>query len=166
MQINFKGCLHVQLKRQQVAISHSELLQLVSNIIITHADWLNEERFEHASTFYFSFSLRPVRERERKRERKKERERERKREITHADSLTEEHLEHASTFCLHVHATLSPSDRSESERKRESLREREWERGREGGRERDVEYGCFFFFFKGMMGALAPFSYLLFNNSH
>ncbi len=26
--------------------------------------WLNEERLEHARTFYFSLSLRPVRERE------------------------------------------------------------------------------------------------------
>ncbi len=43
----------------------------------------------------------------------------------------------------------------ESGRKRE--REKEWER--EGEREREREY----LFLKGMMGALAPFSYLVTN---
>ncbi len=55
------------------------------------------------------------------------------------------------------------------ERKRE--RERERERGREGERvrkrerERDVEYAnkCYFLFLKGMTGALAPFSYLVYK---
>ncbi len=42
-------------------------------------------------------------------------------------------------------------------RKRETERERVCEK--EG--ERDVEYGCFVFIFKGITGALAPFSYLI-----
>ncbi len=46
---------------------------------------------------------------------------------------------------------------------REWEREREKERGRET--ERDVEYGCFILIFKGMTGALAPFSYLVIYNS-
>jgi len=47
----------------------------------------------------------------------------------------------------------------EGEREEEKEREREREGGRERERERDVEY------FKGMTGALAPFSYLVTNMS-
>ncbi len=63
---------------------------------------------------------------------------------------------------------------SEREREREKDRERRRERGESEKyiciyiyiyiyieRERDVEYGCFILFLKGMMGALAPFSYLV-----
>ncbi len=46
-------------------------------------------------------------------------------------------------------------------RKREGERETERERGRERGREGDVEYVQNYLFFKGMTGALAPFSYLV-----
>jgi hypothetical protein len=47
-------------------------------------------------------------------------------------------------------------------RKRERESEKDGERERE--RERDVEYGCFILILTGMTGALAPFSYLVFNN--
>jgi hypothetical protein len=52
----------------------------------------------------------------------------------------------------------------ERDREREKRRDREKEGGREREieRYRDVKYGCFIFiFFKGMIGALAPFSYLV-----
>jgi hypothetical protein len=51
--------------------------------------------------------------------------------------------------------------------KRVRKRERERERGRERERERNVEYcpELLFLFLKGMMGALAPFSFLVCNNS-
>ncbi len=55
-----------------------------------------------------------------------------------------------------------------SERERERVKKREGERERERKRERDVEYGYWIYFIafkiaalKGMMGALAPFSYLV-----
>jgi hypothetical protein len=47
------------------------------------------------------------------------------------------------------------------ERERGSEKEGERERGSEKEGERDVEYGCFNFILNGMIGALAPFSYLL-----
>jgi hypothetical protein len=55
----------------------------------------------------------------------------------------------------------------EREKERGRDRKRERERKREGvrkrGRERDEEYvqNCYFYFFKEMTGALAPFSYLV-----
>ena len=47
------------------------------------------------------------------------------------------------------------------ERGIEREREKEGERDGDRERERDVEYGCFIFIFNKMMGALAPFSYLV-----
>jgi hypothetical protein len=49
---------------------------------------------------------------------------------------------------------------SSPERKREREKEIEKEAGRERERKREREY----LFLKGMMGALAPCSYLVFNN--
>ena len=45
-------------------------------------------------------------------------------------------------------------------------KEREIQRGGESEKEgeRGVEYGCFILFLKRMMGALAPFSYLVLYN--
>ncbi len=65
----------------------------------------------------------------------------------------EEHLEWGRALCLQV--CSNPLHRSERERERE----RDWERGRETEKEgeREGEY----IFFKGMMGALAPFIYLV-----
>jgi hypothetical protein len=52
----------------------------------------------------------------------------------------------------------------EGDRKREGERKEERERGREGERERcRICPELLFLFFKGMMGALAPFSYLVLN---
>ena len=50
----------------------------------------------------------------------------------------------------------------EGERKKGREREGERKKERKKERERDVEYGCFIF--KVMMGALAPFSYLVKNS--
>jgi hypothetical protein len=57
-------------------------------------------------------------------------------------------------------------NRREREKEREGEREKEREEERERGRERDVEYVQNFLFLKGMMGALAPFGYLVKNNVH
>jgi hypothetical protein len=53
---------------------------------------------------------------------------------------------------------------TQKERKRERYREGERGGERERDGERDVEYGCFILFLKRMMGALAPFSYLVLYN--
>jgi hypothetical protein len=48
------------------------------------------------------------------------------------------------------------------ERKRQRDKERVRKRERKRERERDVEYGCFIL---GMTGALAPFSYLVYDKT-
>ncbi len=58
---------------------------------------------------------------------------------------------------------LTPLRQSERERKIDRKSEGEREREVERGSERHVEY--VFLFLKGMTGALAPFSYLVYNTN-
>jgi hypothetical protein len=51
----------------------------------------------------------------------------------------------------------------EKERKREREKERKREKEKERKREREKERVIFILFLKGMMGALAPFGYLVLN---
>ncbi len=92
---------------------------------------------------------RSEREREKERERKRERDREEERERGRGrERKTKRGRER---------------ERKREERVREREREKERESEGERGRENMSEFLCLYL--KGMTGALAPFSYLVFNNS-
>ncbi len=130
-------------KRGQIKALDPELFKLsisskskIINIIITHADWLNEEHLRVWACCQRS-----------------EREREREKEM---------HAHATLSLTLSLFISLSPSLSLTCEQGAHTLftgqRERESEK-----EERDRE--LLFLFLKGIMGALAPFSYLVYLGS-
>jgi hypothetical protein len=72
-------------------------------------------------------------------------------------------LSRSPTLCLQGCTRKTSSPVRERERERERRRERERERTEEGEREKERCRICpeLFLFLKGMMGAFAPFNYLV-----